>query len=139
MNETEIEDFLRKPQLSELGTVLRDGSPHVTPVWHHYEGGHFYILAGPDTVKIKNIQRDPRICVTVASHAPPYTYVMARGQADTSQDRKSDLLVDISVRYMGDEKGKRYAESVKDVDFVTITLKPEHLLVWGDGRPVNRV
>ncbi|MDA1189567.1 MAG: TIGR03618 family F420-dependent PPOX class oxidoreductase [Chloroflexi bacterium] len=130
MNESQIEAFLQAPHLSELATLLPDGSPHVTPVWHHYESGVLYVLAERGTVKIKNIQQDPRICITVASHQKPYAYVMARGRADLSKDRKAEILLDMSVRYMGDEAGKVYAESVKNADFLTITLKPEHLVAW---------
>ncbi|MBM3944490.1 MAG: hypothetical protein FJ317_03245, partial [SAR202 cluster bacterium] len=92
--------------------------------------GRFYILAESNTVKVKNIQRDPRICITVASHRSPYAYVMARGAAGLSKDRTRELLVGMSVRYMGDKKGRAYARTVENLDFLTIALEPSHTVAW---------
>lgn len=122
--------FLKAPHLADLATLLPDGSPHATPVWHHYERGRFYVLSEADSVKVRNIARDPRVCLTVASREPPYGYVMATGRVELSRKRIPELVFKMSVNYLGDDEGRRYAKSVKDVDFVVIELKPSKTIVW---------
>lgn len=122
--------FLKAPHLADMATLLLDGSPHATPVWHHYERGRFYVLSEANSVKVRNIVRDPRVCLTVASREEPYGYVMATGRAELSHKRIPELVLKMSVNYLGEDDGKRYAESVKDVDFVVIALKPVKTVVW---------
>ncbi|WP_119066338.1 pyridoxamine 5'-phosphate oxidase family protein [Aggregatilinea lenta] len=51
-----------------LATVNPDGRPHVMPLGALWVDGAFYFTAGPGTRKAKNLARDPRCTITVATH-----------------------------------------------------------------------
>ena len=122
--------FLKAPHLADLATLLPDGSPHATHVWHHYERGRFYVLSETTSVKVRNIERDPRVCLTVASREKPYAYIMAMGEAELERGRIPELVLKMSMNYLGEDEGRRYAKSVADVDFVVIALKPSKTIAW---------
>jgi hypothetical protein len=48
--------------------VHRDGRPNVVPVGVLWLDGAFSFTAGPGTRKAKNLARDPRCVITVATH-----------------------------------------------------------------------
>ncbi len=51
-----------------LATINRDGSPHVTAVGALWVDGTFWFETGTGTRKGKNLARDPRCTVSVATH-----------------------------------------------------------------------
>ncbi|MCW2547072.1 MAG: pyridoxamine 5-phosphate oxidase-related FMN-binding protein [Mycobacterium sp.] len=53
---------------SWLATINRDGSPHVTAVGALWVDGAFWFETGRDTRKGRNLARDPRCSLSVATH-----------------------------------------------------------------------
>jgi Pyridoxamine 5'-phosphate oxidase len=51
-----------------LTTINRDGSPHVTGVGALWVDGAFWFETGDGTRKAKNLARDPRCALSVATH-----------------------------------------------------------------------
>jgi hypothetical protein len=51
-----------------LATINRDGSPHVTGVGALWFDDAFWFETGEQTLKGKNIARDPRCTLSVATH-----------------------------------------------------------------------
>jgi len=51
-----------------LATINPDGSPHVTGIGALWVDGAFWFETGPGTRKAKNIDRDPRCTLSVATH-----------------------------------------------------------------------
>ena len=39
----QYKDLLQKKAFAHLGTVMKDGSPQVTPIWFDYDGTHVRI------------------------------------------------------------------------------------------------
>jgi PPOX class probable F420-dependent enzyme len=66
-----------------LATTRPDGRPHVMPVGIVWDGGTFYFSAGAGSQKARNLARDPRCTITVAS---PGTDVVAEGEARIVRD-----------------------------------------------------
>jgi hypothetical protein len=50
-----------------LTTINPDGSPHVMPVGMTRDNGSWYFTSGPATRKSRNLARDPRCVVSVAT------------------------------------------------------------------------
>lgn len=51
-----------------LATINPDGTPHIMPVGVFHVDGEMFFTSGPGTRKSKNLARDPRCVVTVATH-----------------------------------------------------------------------
>jgi PPOX class probable F420-dependent enzyme len=62
----QLDDFWSAPRLAVLGTVRRDGSPHLTPVKAMRDGEDFLVLTRPATVKARNVIRAGR--ASIAEH-----------------------------------------------------------------------
>ncbi len=130
----EIDAFLREPRIADLATIRPDGSPHVAPVWYHYDGENVMVIASRTAVKTRNIRHDPRVALSIATEAAPYEYVLVTGTASVSDDAAPDLLRTMANHYKGAAEGRRYADQVlKDADFSTITVTPSRISGWRDA------
>jgi hypothetical protein len=52
-----------------LATINPDGSPHVTGVGALWLDGSFWFVSGKGTRKARNVARDPRCTISVATHS----------------------------------------------------------------------
>jgi PPOX class probable F420-dependent enzyme len=62
-----------------IATVMKDGSPQVSPVWANFEDGYVLINTAEGRIKHKNILRDPRVAVSVVSKDNPLDMTTIRG------------------------------------------------------------
>ncbi len=51
-----------------LATINDDGSPHITGIGALWADGSFWFETGPTTRKARNLARDPRCSLSVATH-----------------------------------------------------------------------
>ena len=77
----ELKLRLNEEHVAALVTLNEDGSPHVTPVWYMHRAGSLQIVTNESYVKVRNIRRDPRVAVSIASDSEPYWYVVFEGKA----------------------------------------------------------
>jgi hypothetical protein len=134
MTPEQIESFVREPRIADLATVKPDGSPHVAPVWYLYDGHNFLVMTGKTTVKTGNIERDPRVSLSIATNSEPYEYVLVNGTAEITEAGLPELVYTISMHYKGEEDGRRYADqAVKDIDYCVLTIKPVKISSWSDS------
>ncbi len=121
------ERFLTGVYFAKLGTVMKDGSPHVTPIWYMYEDGKLFVNTTPGRVKYWNIRRDPRVCLLVDDG---YPYLVIFGKARIADER--DPLKDIealAIRYHGEEKGKKQARDYfRKQKRVSIEIIPDRVV-----------
>ena len=63
-----------------LATIMKDGSPQVTPVWGEYENDYILINTAEGRIKHKNVLRDPRVSICVTSKNNPLDMTTIRGK-----------------------------------------------------------
>ena len=127
----ELGDLLERPILATLGTVRKDGSILLSPVWHEWTDGAFSVVIWAGDIKARNIGRNPRAAVLVAEQAPPYRGIEARG--DATVELGLDLMPTVrrlAQRYMGTEAGLVYAESFADDELALVRVAPHTLRTW---------
>jgi hypothetical protein len=73
-----------------LTTIDPDGKPHVTPVGALWVEGAFWFQTGDASRKAKNLVRDPRCSLAVATHDFD---VVVEGQAEKRSDRESVAMM----------------------------------------------
>lgn len=122
---TTAEAFLREPLVAVLATVDHQGRPHAMPIWYLYEDGVILMSAGRGSQKHRNIERNPSATLVVDRREPPYYAVMVRGTAEIAPPLDAGQHERLSIHYLGEEEGKRYAEQTHGHDAITIRLTPE--------------
>lgn len=132
--------LLQEKQLAIIATVMRDGSPQTTPVWVDVEpdGSHVLINTVVGHLKANNIDRDPRVAVTVVDSQNPWRAVVIRGtivEKRGPEEGATEHIHKLARKYMGrDQYPLREGETR-----VILRIKPTHVLERGtDGQRANR-
>lgn len=132
MTEAEVRDFLASspPRTGKLATVRADGRPHVAPVWYVMEGDTIVFNTGESTVKGRNLRRDPRASICVDDERPPFSFVVAEGTVELSDDL-DDLrtsAAQIGARYMGAERAEEFGARNGVPGELVVRLRPERVV-----------
>jgi PPOX class probable F420-dependent enzyme len=132
MSEAEWKAFLTsEPRTAKLATTRKDGRPHVAPIWIDLDDdGTIVFTTGADTLKGRSIRRDPRVCLCVDDDRPPFSFVVAEGTVEVSEDL-DDLLVwatRIGGRYMGAEKADAFGRRNAVPGELLVRLTPAHVV-----------
>jgi PPOX class probable F420-dependent enzyme len=88
---------------AHVATANADGSPHSVPVWIGVEGDRIVFFTQPATRKARNLDRDPRVAISLVDHENPYRTLQIWGRrVDTLQDDEALEVIDrLSERYIG--------------------------------------
>ena len=78
---TEAKPYFETNAVAHLATLMRDGSPHSIPLWVGVEGDRLAIFTEVDTLKDRNLRRDPRVAISVTGADNPYAMAFVRGEA----------------------------------------------------------
>lgn len=93
-----------------LCTVRRDGSPHVTPVWFVYADGTWWIGCDARSVKVRNLEADPRVSLALEDGTTP---VVAEGIAHLHRgDFPTTVVEAFASKYDGWDVRERVGERV---------------------------
>jgi len=81
-------DRIEQPGFALLGTIRRDGTPRISPVEPRFVEGEVAINILGDSLKVLDIDRDPRIALhsAVLSSADPADEFNLRGRAIEATD-----------------------------------------------------
>jgi PPOX class probable F420-dependent enzyme len=94
--------LLREPSLCYVATVMPDGSPQLTQTWVDTDGENILINTAQGFQKVRNIERDPRVALTVSDPAAPTRYFGVRGRVlDVTTTGAVDHLESLARRYLG--------------------------------------
>ncbi len=95
--------LLRQPSTCYVSTVMADGSPQLTQTWVDTDGDHIVINTVQGFVKLRNMERDPRVAVAVADPADSRRYIQVRGHVvATTTEGGADHIEMLSQKYLGE-------------------------------------
>jgi len=95
-------DLLRRPSLCFVATTMPDGSPQLTQTWGDTDGEHVVINTVAGYQKVRNVQRDPRVAVTVADPERPSRYFAVRGRVTgMTATGGAEHIEALSQKYLG--------------------------------------
>jgi PPOX class probable F420-dependent enzyme len=101
----EVKELIESGHPAHLVTLNPDGSPQVTLVWIGLEGDELVAGHLPRNRKVRNIERDPRVAVSL--EAPTLSdfglteYVVLYGRARIQEGGAPELLQRLAGVYMG--------------------------------------
>ena len=67
LTDARIQGFLATTEVVVLSTVQRSGAPLAMPMWFLYTPDALYMISVDGLQKVRNLRRDPRICVVAES------------------------------------------------------------------------
>ena len=132
MSLAQIEEFLLPPRHAVLGTSRLDGAPQLSSVWYLYDEGRFYVSAGVDTAKVRNLRRDPRVSMCIDGCYPDFRTVVVYGSAELlSMDTPfaANVRWRIIRRYHeSEERARLYEESTQHPPSKLIVITPTRII-----------
>jgi PPOX class probable F420-dependent enzyme len=135
MTSDEIREFLlHGTRTAKLATTMAGGAPHVMPVWFVLDGDDLVFTTDADSVKGRNLRRDPRAAVVVDDQAAPYAFVHMRGSVTLGEDLDELLRFATAIggRYMGADKRDEFGRRNAVPGELLVRLRPERLIAQAD-------
>ncbi len=122
-----VAQLIKGKNFAYLSTLMKDGSPQVTPTWVDIDrdGNSILINTAEGRIKQKNVSRDPRVAISVPNQNNPYNMVSIRGRvikqikggADEHTDRLAKKYLDLDKYPYRSPNEKR----------VILKIKPEKI------------
>jgi PPOX class probable F420-dependent enzyme len=113
------------PNFAMLTTLFEDGSPQTQVMWVDADDEHVLINTEVHRAKYANVQRDPRVAVTIWDHESPYRYVEVRGRVvgEVGGQQARDHIDALAQRYFGRDYDPDNIQSER----VILRIAPERI------------
>ncbi|MGI4896528.1 MAG: PPOX class F420-dependent oxidoreductase [Janthinobacterium lividum] len=99
----ELLTLLRGASTCYISTTMPDGSPQLTQTWVGTDGENIIINTVEGFQKVRNIERDPRVAVSVADPKRPFRYFTVRGHVVSSTTEGGvESIEALSQKYTGE-------------------------------------
>jgi PPOX class probable F420-dependent enzyme len=103
-----VAELLSGPNLARLAYVGVNGRPHVVPIWCAYVrdprggGGDIVMVTGPKADKVRALQANGAVSLTIDSSKPPYHVLLIDGDATVEPtEGMAPEYPEIVQRYLG--------------------------------------
>jgi PPOX class probable F420-dependent enzyme len=122
-----VVDLLRRPNPAVMATVAADGRPVTVATWYLLqEDGRVLLGLDAGRVRLKHLQRDPRISLTVLAADDWYTHVSLQGRVGPITEDVGLQQIDLLAQHY---TGAPYAN--RDSPRVATRLQVERWHAWG--------
>ncbi|MEZ5239319.1 MAG: PPOX class F420-dependent oxidoreductase [Microthrixaceae bacterium] len=119
----ELKDILEKNGFAHVATIGPRGEPQNNPVWYSWDGELISISQNTDKQKYRNLQRDPRVSLSIQDPDDPYRYLEVRGEvASIEPDADYGFIHSLANRYMGQD----YPYLQPDEERLIVRIRPLH-------------
>ncbi|MDH3277451.1 MAG: PPOX class F420-dependent oxidoreductase [Nitrosopumilus sp.] len=126
MDEKVVKLFQDK-NLVFIATIMKDGSPQLSPVWANYEDGYILINTAEGRIKHKNILSDPRVAVSVVSNDNPLDMTTIRGKViEVIPDYDYKHADKLTWKYLA---RSHYPFKRENEKRIILKIKPSHVFV----------
>jgi PPOX class probable F420-dependent enzyme len=89
----DVRPLLEGRNFAHVATLLPDGSPHSVPVWVGVEDDRVVFFTQEGSRKARNVERDPRVAISVVDHERPYLSAHLRGRVVGKREGEAALEV----------------------------------------------
>jgi PPOX class probable F420-dependent enzyme len=123
------EELLQAKNFCNVSTIRSDGSVHTAPVWVDLQDGRPVLNTAEGRAWPRNLERDPRVTLTIQNMENPYEYLSIRGRVAERTKEGADAHIDaMAMKYLGQDT---YPFRQPDEQRVIIRIDPEYVHVWG--------
>src|SRR5579864_6084030 len=133
LGDGDIQEFLATREVVLLATIQRDGAPLAMPVWFVHDREALTMVSEADTQKVRNLRRDPRVCVVAESGTRgDARAVMIGGRAEFVPDSPARrVLVRALLDKYAPNLGRRWGGDAMPVDRVMFRVVPAWVRTYG--------
>lgn len=136
LGQADIQTFLAGRFIAVLATVQPDGAPLAMPMWFLPDPSFITMLSVDNLQKVRNLHRDPRVCVTVetsAANGSEGRGVIVAGRAEFLADgaERRALVERFHARYP--ELRKHWGGLPMPGNRVMFRITPGRVASWGLG------
>lgn len=122
-------ELIEDTNLAHFVTLMKDGSPQVTPLWVDHDGTHVILNTAEGRQKPRNLARDKRVAISITDQHNVYRYVQIRGRVvEVTREGAWEHINKLARKYRGADT--KYPERSGEVRLM-IKVLPEHI----SGRP----
>ncbi len=118
-----VKKLAQQDNFGTITTLLRDGTPSTHVMWVDADDDYLLINTETGRAKFRNVQRDPRVSVTIWDKDDPYSYVEVRGNVveTVAGEAARRHIDDLSVKYTGHP----YDPDAIQTERVILKIKPQ--------------
>jgi PPOX class probable F420-dependent enzyme len=111
--------------LAHFVTLMKDGSPQVTPVWVDCDDTHILINTAQGRQKPRNLARDNRVALSIAAQEDQQVYIQVRGKVvEVTTEGAREHIEKLCRKYRGPDA--QYPHRPGEVR-VIVRIEPEHI------------
>ena len=129
------EKLFQEDNLVFIATLMKDGSPQLSPVWANFEDEHILVNTAEGRLKHKNVLRDSRVAVSVVAKDNPLEMTTVRGKVvEMIPDYEYKHADRLTRLYMGRD---RYPFKREDEKRIVFKIKPERVFVLPEQKMID--
>ncbi len=103
--ETHLDLLTGKKAFANVATVMKDGTPQVTPIWFDYANGKIRINTARGRVKARTLKQNGAVALAIMDPDNPYRYIQVRGRVISIAEQGADAHIDgLAKKYLGQDK-----------------------------------
>ena len=123
----QVIELFEGPNLVFIATIMKDGSPQVSPVWADYENDHVLVNTAEGRIKHKNVLHDSRVAISVVAKDNPLDMTTIRGKVvELIPDYDYKHADRLTLQYMGRD---HYPFKREDEKRIILKIKPERVFL----------
>ena len=127
--EGRAQELLQAKNFADVATLRKDGSVQTSPVWVDVQDGRAVLNSAEGRAWPANLQRDPRVTMTVQNLENPYEYVTIRGRVVERTHDGADEHIDALAKKYLDQDSYPYRQPGEQR--VILRVEPESVFVNG--------
>jgi PPOX class probable F420-dependent enzyme len=122
-----VKQLAQQPNFAALSTLMPDGRPQTHVMWVDADDEHLLINTELHRQKARNVERDPRVTVTVIDRENPYHYAEVRGRVVevVRGDQARAHIDQLSRKYFG----RDYDPANIQTERVILRIQPDEVHV----------
>lgn len=93
-------ELLRRKVYGHVITMNRDGTPQVTMVWVDEDDGDLIFNTAEGRQKVRNLNRDSRVVVSVHDSDHPQRYLLVEGRAELTHEGAEAQIDRLAKKYL---------------------------------------